>query len=250
MNNWKDILDQTEQGKLRAAFKDSTDKQWKVNPEVKLAILEAFKMGELAPFENYYTDNKNLFPQTFSMDRKVRMVPRGSSVRRGTYIAPGVIIMPPTFVNIGCYIGSGTMLDSHSLVGSCAQIGKNVHLSASAQIGGVLEPIGQTPVIIEDNVFIGAGAIIVEEVQIQEAAVIAPGVVLSKGIPVYDSPNKRLLAKGEPIPQRAVVISGSRPIGNNRPWALEQGLSMNCAIIIKYRDQHSNAHLELEDCLR
>jgi 2,3,4,5-tetrahydropyridine-2-carboxylate N-succinyltransferase len=140
------------------------------------------------------------------------------------------------------------MVDSHALVGSCAQIGKNVHLSAGVQIGGVLEPVGQTPVVIEDNAFIGAGAVIVEGVQVSEGAVIAPGTILSRGVPVYDCVNQRVLEIGEPIPPYAVVVTGSRPATN--AWAKDQGLSMRCAMIIKYKDAKTSAALELESLLR
>jgi len=156
--------------------------------------------------------------------------------------------MPPAYVNIGAYVASGTMIDSHALVGSCAQIGKNVHLSAGVQIGGVLEPVGLSPVVIEDDCFVGAGSVIVEGILVKRGAVIAPGVTLSKSVPVYDCVNEVLLGKGAPIPERAVVVPGTRPISSK--WGGEQGLSISCPIIIKYRDEGSDASLELEDALR
>jgi 2,3,4,5-tetrahydropyridine-2-carboxylate N-succinyltransferase len=189
-------------------------------------------------------------PQTFNVERGIRLVPGGTSVRRGSYIAKGVIIMPPSYVNVGAYVDEGTMIDSHVLIGSCAQIGKKVHLSTAVQIGGVLEPIGAAPVIIEDEAFIGAGAIIVEGIQVKRRAVIAPGVILSKGIPVYDLVNKRILAKGEPIPENAIVVPGNRPVRSDNTWAQELGLTLQCAIIVKYRDEKSEASLVLEDFLR
>jgi 2,3,4,5-tetrahydropyridine-2-carboxylate N-succinyltransferase len=158
--------------------------------------------------------------------------------------------MPPSYINVGAYIGEGSMVDSHVLVGSCAQIGKKVHLSTAVQIGGVLEPIGAAPVIIEDEAFIGAGAIIVEGIQVKRRAVIAPGVILSKGIPVYDLVHNRVLEKSEPIPENAIVVPGNRPVKADNTWAAELGLTLQCAIIVKYRDEKSEASLILEDFLR
>lgn len=245
--NWEDTLTQLEAGTLRAAEPKNGD--WVVNTEVKQGILEAFKAGQLIA-ENGFVDKHNLMPQTFGPERGIRLVPGGSSVRRGSYVAKGVIIMPPAYINIGAYVDEGTMVDSHALVGSCAQIGKNVHLSAGVQIGGVLEPIGLAPVIIEDNAFIGAGSIIVEGIRVQTGAVIAPGTILSKGIPVYDTVNERLLDKGEAIPANAVVIPGNRPLRSELKWANDLGLTAQCAVIIKYRDASSNQSLELENILR
>lgn len=250
--NWQEALDQLEKGFIRSAIK--VDGMWVAQKEVKEAILAAFKAGELKEFTSHhypgFVDKHNIGPRSFTVEDKVRLVPGGSSVRRGSYVAEGVIIMPPAYINVGAYIDSGTMVDSHALVGSCAQIGKNVHLSAGVQIGGVLEPIGQTPVVIEDNAFIGAGAVIVEGVQVSEGAVIAPGVVLSKGIPVYDCVNERILAPGEPIPAHAVVVTGNRPVSQSLPWAQEMGLTLRCAMIIKYKDAKTSAALELESVLR
>lgn len=252
MTDWKKVLDSLENGTLRSAQK--VDGKWQANVEVKTAILEAFKAGELKEFgdENFhgFVDKHNLAPRIFSPSDKIRMVPGGSSVRRGSFVAKGVIIMPPAYINIGAYVDEGTMVDSHVLVGSCAQIGKNVHLSAGVQIGGVLEPIGLAPVVIEDNCFIGAGAVIVEGIQVLEGAVIAPGVYLSKSIPVYDCVNERILDPQSPIPANAVVVPGSRPASEKLPWARKLGLQMNCALIIKYKDSKTSASLELEQFLR
>lgn len=245
--NWEEALNGLEDGSLRAANK--IDGKWQANTEVKSLILEAFKAGELVE-ENGFVDKHNLMPQKFTPSRGIRLVPGGSSVRRGSYVAKGVIIMPPAYINIGAYVDEGTMVDSHALVGSCAQIGKNVHLSAGVQIGGVLEPIGQAPVIIEDNAFIGAGSVIVEGIQVLERAVIAPGVILSKGVPVFDCVNERMLERGEAIPAGAVVVPGTRPVNDKLSWAKSQGIQMNCALIIKYRDEKSDASLELESFLR
>jgi 2,3,4,5-tetrahydropyridine-2-carboxylate N-succinyltransferase len=156
--------------------------------------------------------------------------------------------MPPAYVNVGAYVDEGSMIDSHALVGSCAQIGKNVHLSAGVQIGGVLEPVGMNPVIIEDDCFIGAGVVIVEGILVRTKAVIAPGVTLSKSIPVYDAVNEEVRERGSEIPEGAVVIPGTRPMKGE--WAEKEGLSMACPIIVKYRDEGSNASLELEEALR
>jgi 2,3,4,5-tetrahydropyridine-2-carboxylate N-succinyltransferase len=245
--NWQETLDLLEKGLVRSAIKENG--KWIAQTQVKEAILAAFKAGELAEFPGGFVDKHNLPARQFKVEDKIRMVPGGSSVRRGAYVASGVIIMPPAYINVGAYVDSGTMVDSHALVGSCAQIGKNVHLSAGVQIGGVLEPIGQTPVVIEDNAFIGAGAVIVEGIQVSEGAVIAPGVKLSKGIPVYDCVNNRILSPGEPIPANAVVVPGTRPFSNNK-WAQEQNLQLQCALIIKYKDAKTAASLTLEDVLR
>ena len=175
--NWKNILSQLESGELRSAEKK--DGQWVTNVDVKKGILEAFKEGKLTQL-GPFVDKHNLEARTFTPENKIRLVPGGGSVRAGSYVAPGVIIMPPSYINIGAHVDEGSMVDSHVLIGSCAQIGKNVHLSAGVQIGGVLEPIGLSPVIIEDNAFIGAGSVVVEGIRVSQRAVIAPGVTLSK----------------------------------------------------------------------
>lgn len=247
MTTWEKTLNDLEAGLVRSA--QLVNGVWVANTEIKAQILEAFKAGVLKE-ENGFVDKHNLMPQTFNVERGIRIVPGGTSVRRGSYIAKGVIIMPPSYVNVGAYVDEGTMIDSHVLIGSCAQIGKKVHLSTAVQIGGVLEPIGASPVIIEDEAFIGAGAIIVEGIQVKRRAVIAPGVILSKGIPVYDLINNRILAKGEPIPENAIVVPGNRPVKSDNTWASELGLTLQCAIIVKYRDEKSEASLVLEDFLR
>lgn len=247
LSNWEQNLLNLENGSVRSA--NFIDGKWIANTEIKQLILEAFKAGTLKA-ENGFVDKHTLMPQSFNVERGIRVVPGGTSVRRGAYIAKGVIIMPPSYINVGAFVDEGTMVDSHVLVGSCAQIGKRVHLSTAVQIGGVLEPIGASPVVIEDDCFIGAGAIIVEGVVVKSKAVIAPGVVLSKGIPVYDIVNNRVLDKGEPIPSGAVVVPGNRPVSQNNEWAQKMGLSLKCAIIVKYRDEKSEASLILEDYLR
>lgn len=245
----EEILDQLEDGEIRAA--NLVDGKWEANVEAKEAILAAFKNGENTSYEGIYegfVDKHNIPPRYFEPEDGVRLVPGGSSVRRGAYVAPGVIIMPPAYINIGAFVDEGSMVDSHALVGSCAQIGKNVHLSAGVQIGGVLEPVGMSPVVIEDNCFIGAGAVIVEGIVVRERAVIAPGVTISKSIPVYDAVKQEIRERGSEIPVGAVVIPGTRPMKGE--WAEKEGLSMACPIIVKYRDEDSDASLELEDALR
>ena len=245
--NWSELIQQLEAGTVRAATQDENG-QWHANVEVKKGILDVFKNGNNIEFPGGFVDKHNLAVRGFSAEDGVRMVPGGSSVRPGAYVSKGTIIMPPSYINIGAYVDSGTMVDSHVLVGSCAQVGKNVHLSAAVQLGGVLEPIGASPVVIENDAFIGAGCVIVEGVVVKKGAVLAPGVRLSATIPVYDCVNERQLERGEPIPEYAIVVPGSRPASS--AWGRSQGLSMSCALIVKYRDAQSNASLALEEVLR
>lgn len=245
--SWEKVLNDLEAGRVRSA--EFINGKWVANTEVKQMILEAFKAGSLKE-ENGFIDKHNLMPQSFRLEQGIRIVPGGTSVRRGAHVAKGVIIMPPSYINVGAFVDEGTMVDSHVLVGSCAQIGKRVHLSAAVQIGGVLEPVGAAPVIIEDEAFIGAGAVIVEGIVVKKRAVIAPGVILSKGIPIYDIVNGRILEKGEPIPEGAVVVAGNRPVKSDNTWGAALGLTMQCAIIVKYRDEKSETSLVLEDFLR
>lgn len=246
--SWQEILHLLESGSTRAAFKE--DDRWHPNPTVKEIILEAFKAGELSRMKAGYIDKHNLTPRVFELSDGVRIVPFGSTVRRGAYIAKNVIIMPPSYINIGAYVDEGTLIDSHVLVGSCAQIGRNVHLSAGVKIGGVLEPINSLPVIIEDQAFIGAGCVIVEGVQVSKRAVLAPGVVLSRSVPVYDVVHSRLLSTNEPIPENAIVVPGNRKLSTETEFVTKHGLHLACAIIVKYRDPKSDAALALEDALR
>lgn len=247
--NYEKVLDKLETGELRAA--EPQGDGWEANVEVKEAILESFSAGENTEYSGIYdgfVDKHNLPPQKFKHEQNVRLVPGGSSVRRGAFVASNVIIMPPAYINVGGYVDEGSMIDSHALVGSCAQVGKNVHLSAGVQLGGVLEPVGLSPVVIEDDCFVGAGSVIVEGMLVKEGAVIAPGVTLSKSVPVYDCVQEQLLGKGADIPERAVVVPGTRPMSGD--WAQQQGLSVECPMIVKYRDASSDASLELEDALR
>src|SRR5690625_751349 len=211
---WQETIDALEKGTLRAAT--HTGDHWVADEKVKAEILSAFKAGKLAGYSGIYygfVDKDNLPARYFEPVEGVRLVPGGSAVRRGAYIAEGVVIMPPSYINTGAYIGAGSMIDSRVLVGFCAQIGKHVHLSAGVQIGGVLEPVGMNPVIIEDDCFLGAGSVVVEGVLVKSGAVIAPGVILSKSIPVYDCVREVILGKGAAIPAGAVVIPGTRPAG-------------------------------------
>lgn len=245
---WLEVLDALERGELRAAS-PTEDGNWEVNLEVKTAILEAFREGQMVEGPGF-VDKHNLLPQNFTRSQGVRLVPGGSAIRRGAHVAPGVIVMPPSYVNIGAFVDEGTMVDSHVLVGSCAQVGKRVHLSAAVQLGGVLEPIGQNPVIIEDDAFLGAGVIVVEGIRVGRRAVLAPGVNLTKSIPVFDAVNEKELTPGSDIPEGAVVVPGVRPISSKLEWARERGLMLSAPIIVKYRDEKSDASLVLEEALR
>ena len=241
-------------GAIRAAEK--RDGKWQVNQWVKQGILLGFRLGDMVEYsinEHFRFFDKSTYPlKKFSLDDGVRQVPGGSAIRDGAFVASGVVIMPPAYINVGAYVDSGSMVDSHALVGSCAQIGKRVHLSAAAQIGGVLEPIGSMPVIIEDNVLIGGNCGIYDGTQVSENAVIGAGTVLTGSTPVFDLPNGTVLRKSASgplvIPPGAVVVQGSRAI--DHPFAQEHNLSLSTPIIIKYRDEKTSAATALEDFLR
>src|ERR1700758_1253646 len=240
------------QGKVRAAEKK--DGRWVVNAWVKQGILLGFRLGELAEMGNGLSFvDKDTFPaRRFSVADRVPVVPGGSSVREGSYGAPAVICMPPMFINVGAYVDEGTMVDSHALVGSCAQIGKRVHLSAAAQIGGVLEPVNAAPVIIEDDVLVGGNCGVYEGTLVRARAVLAAGTILTRGTPVYDVANGTVLraTADSPliIPEDAVVVPGSRAIQKGR--AAEWGLSVYTPVIVKYRDDKTELSTALEDLLR
>ena len=242
------------QGKVRAAEK--TDGTWRVNHWVKRGILLGFRMGRI---ENFSINNQFRFYDKHTYPLKqltaadgVRIVPGGSSLRDGCYIARGVTCMPPMYVNVGAFVDEGTMIDSHALVGSCAQVGKRVHISAAAQVGGVLEPIGQMPVIIEDDVLVGGNCGVYEGAIIRERAVLAPGTIITGGTPVYDLTRDEFYRKTEAgpleIPAGAVVVPGSRAITKGK--GEELGLSIYTPIIVKYRDEKTDASVRLEDFLR
>src|SRR5689334_1729088 len=242
-------------GEVRAAERDA-EGTWRVNSWVKRGILLGFRMGTLvemsaSPSLRFF--DKDTYPvRTTSVSENIRIVPGGSSVRDGAYLAPGVVCMPPMYVNAGAYVDEGTMIDSHALVGSCAQVGKRVHLSAAAQIGGVLEPVGAVPVIIEDDVLVGGNCGVYEGTIVREKAILASGTILTGSTPVYD------LVKGEvyqrtsdgplEIPAGAVVVPGARAVTTER-WR-DWGLSLYAAIIVKYRDEKTDTAVRLEDYLR
>ncbi len=250
-----ELRDALTRGTVRAAEPDAGQPLgWRVNAWVKRGILLGFRIGRL---EESGTDlsfvDKNTFPaQRFTISNKVRVVPGGSSVRSGAYLAPGVVCMPPMYVNVGAYVDTGTMIDSHALVGSCAQIGRNVHLSAAAQIGGVLEPVNASPVILEDDVLVGGNCGVYEGTLVRKRAVLGAGVILTRATPVYDIVRGEILRATESaplvIPQDAVVVAGARAIARGR--AAEWGLSLYTPVIVKYRDEKTELSLELEDLLR
>jgi 2,3,4,5-tetrahydropyridine-2-carboxylate N-succinyltransferase len=245
-----------EAGELRAAEPDDSALGWRVNAWIKRGILLGFRVGRLVEAGGghglSFVDKDTYPARRFTPRDCVRLVPGGSSVRAGAFVSRGVVIMPPAYINVGAFVGEGTMVDSHALVGSCAQIGKRVHLSAAAQIGGVLEPVNATPVIIEDDVLVGGNTGVYEGTVVRKRAVLAAGTVLTRGTPVYD------LVRGEVykataemplvIPEGAVVVPGSRAV--NKGKGLEWGLSISAPVIVKYRDEKTELSLVLEDLLR
>ncbi|HJP01585.1 MAG TPA: 2,3,4,5-tetrahydropyridine-2,6-dicarboxylate N-succinyltransferase [Planctomycetota bacterium] len=260
------LLDALESGELRVASPDG-EGGWTVHAWIKLAILDLFResditgmgieldwSGERTPSEREapFRDKRPLRVRRFSDRDEVRLVPGGSAVRRGAHLGCGVVCMPPMYVNVGAFVGARTMIDSHALIGSCAQIGEGVHVSAGAQIGGVLEPPGARPVIVEDGAFVGGNAGLFEGVLVGREAVIAAGVVLSATTPVFDLVGERTLrgTRAEPlvIPPRSVVVPGSRPAGGE--WAEARDLQQACGLIVKMRDEGTAAATALEGALR
>ncbi|MBL0890722.1 MAG: 2,3,4,5-tetrahydropyridine-2,6-dicarboxylate N-succinyltransferase [Gemmatimonadaceae bacterium] len=244
-----------ERGDIRAARRDA-DGNWHAVPWVKRAILLGFRLGKVsempgpAPFS--FLD-KHTFPtREFRVENQVRIVPGGSTVRRGAYLAPNVVCMPPMYINVGAYVGRGTMVDSHALVGSCAQIGERVHLSAAAQIGGVLEPVNAAPVVIEDDVVVGGNCGGYEGTVVRARAVLGAGVILTRGTPVYDLVRETVhrATADQPliIPEGAVVVPGARRVSS--PFGEAQGLSLQTPVIVKYRDDKTDAATALEAWLR
>jgi 2,3,4,5-tetrahydropyridine-2,6-dicarboxylate N-succinyltransferase len=243
-------------GEIRSAEKDANG-NWNANAWVKQGILLGFRMGKMVEMskttETLQFFDKDTFPlRPMSLDDGVRIVMGGSAVRDGCYVAPGVVVVPPAYINVGAYVDEGTMVDSHALVGSCAQIGKRVHLSAAAQIGGVLEPVNAVPVIIEDDVLVGGNTGVYEGTIVRERAVLASGVILTRSTPVFDLPNERIIKSGGDrpleIPAGAVVVQGSRAVTNQ--FGKENGLSIYCPVIVKYRDEKTDTATKLEDYLR
>jgi 2,3,4,5-tetrahydropyridine-2,6-dicarboxylate N-succinyltransferase len=242
-------------GEVRAAEPDpSSSTGWRVNTWVKQGILLGFRVGDIADMSAGlpFYDKDTMPLKRFRADAGVRIVPGGSSIRDGAYVAKGVICMPPMFINIGAYVDEGTLVDSHALVGSCAQVGKRVHLSAGAQIGGVIEPVGALPVVVEDEVLVGGNTGIYEGAMIKARAVIAAGTVLTGSTPVYDLPQGRIIkpGPGQPlvVPPGAVVVPGARAVtvGAGRDWAL----SLATPVIVKYRDDRTDTRTELEAWIR
>jgi len=242
-------------GDIRAARRDDNG-QWVVNPRVKEGILLGFRIGRITDMDaGLPFSDRDTWPlqRPDTTARNIRIVPGGSSIRSGAHLEPGVTIMPPAYINVGAWVGEGTMVDSHALVGSCAQVGRRVHLSAAAQLGGVLEPIGMRPVIIEDDVLIGGGVGVYEGTLVRERAVLGAGVILTGSTPVYDLVRETIYrATAEQpleIPAGAVVVAGSRPLIGS-PWAQQLGLQLQCPIIVKYRDEKTDLRAALEGDLR
>src|SRR5256885_9276055 len=253
-NVFLDFREQLTHGKIRAAEK--INGEWRVNIWVKQGILLGFRIGELtetgAAAGLSFVD-KDTFPaRRITINDRVRLVPGGSSVREGAYVAPSVICMPPMFINVGAYVDEGTMVDSHALVGSCAQVGKRVHLSAGAQIGGVLEPINAEPVVIEDDVLIGGNCGVYEGAWVRARAVLGSGTILTRSTPIYDivrghiyraTPDSPLV-----VPENAVVVPGARSVRHGK--AAEWNIALYTPVIVKYRDEKTDRSLELEELLR
>lgn len=253
---YEDFKTALRRGEIRSAEKDA-DGTWHANAWVKQGILLGFRMGKMVEMsktnETFRFFDKDTFPlRPMSLEDGVRIVIGGSAIRDGSYVAPSVVVVPPAYINVGAYVDEGTMVDSHALVGSCAQVGKRVHLSAAAQIGGVLEPVNATPVVIEDDVLVGGNTGVYEGTIVRERAVLASGVILTRSTPVFDLPNERIIKAGEgnslEIPAGAVVVQGSRAVTNN--FGKQNGLSIYCPVIVKYRDEKTDAATLLEDYLR
>jgi 2,3,4,5-tetrahydropyridine-2-carboxylate N-succinyltransferase len=253
------LFDALENGDLRAAFRDDRGR-WSAVPWVKRGILLGFRVSDVVDMPRGDFDaaplifvDKELFPpQRFKKIHGVRVVPGGSSIRRGAYVASGVVCMPPMYVNVGAWVGTGTMVDSHALVGSCAQVGERVHISAAAQIGGVLEPVNASPVVVEDDALVGGNCGVYEGTIVRKRAVLAAGVILTRGTPVYDLVKERVI-KGSAdtpleIPEDAVVVPGARAVSSG--WGAEHKLSLQTPVIVKYRDEKTDVATALEAWLR
>ncbi len=254
LEKFYEVLDALEKGELRVAEK--VDGAWKVNTWVKEVILAGFRLGAITDMSQgqFPFFDKNTYPvRPFKADDGVRIVPGGTSIRRGAFLAPGTIVMPPSYVNVGAYVDKGTMVDSHVTIGSCAQVGKNIHISAATQIGGVLEPAGALPTIIEDGAFVGGNCGIYEGTIVQEGAVIASGVIITSSTAIFDATRGDFVPRNADgrvvVPRGAVVVSGSKPIiREGKP--LESGVQLYCPVIVKYRDEKTAGSVHLEDLLR
>ncbi len=242
------LLQKLEAGEVRAA-EMGPDGIWKAVAWVKAAILAGFRSTVLTPlpFGGFTNFDKSAYPpRQLSLVNGIRQVPLGATIRRGAFVARGVIVMPPSYINVGAYVGEGTLVDSHALVGSCAQIGARVHLSAAAQVGGVLEPSGAVPVVVEDDAFVGGLVGLFEGIVVRKRAVLAPGVTLTASTVIYDLVNGRELKRE--VPEGAVVVPGTRPASGD--FAKSRGLSVNAPLIVKYRDAKTDAVTALEGSLR
>jgi 2,3,4,5-tetrahydropyridine-2-carboxylate N-succinyltransferase len=255
---FREFKDAVNRGEVRAAEPDAASSTgWRVNAWVKKALLLGFRMGAIQdmsvhPRAQPFFDKSTYPLRKMSASDGIRVVPGGSSIRDACHIARGVICMPPMFVNVGAYVGENTMIDSHALVGSCAQIGRNCHISAAAQIGGVLEPVGALPVIIEDDVLVGGNSGVYEGTIVKRRAVLGTGTILNRSIPVYDLVREKIYTATETepliIPEAAIVVPGSRAV--THPLGAKWGLSLQAAVIVKYRDAKTDARVQLEDLLR
>lgn len=256
--SFQEFKDALNSGDVRAAEPDARARNgWRVNAWVKKGILLGFRMGTIVEMGPYPTAqpflDKSTYPvKTIHRDEGVRLVPGGSSIRDGCFVGRGVVCMPPMFINVGAYVDDGTMVDSHALVGSCAQVGKNCHLSAAAQIGGVIEPVGAMPVIIEDEVMIGGNCGVYEGTIVKNRAVLGTGTILNRSTPVYDLVRDAVYSATDDdplvIPEQAIVVPGAREV--KHPAGAKWGLSLYTAVIVKYRDEKTDARVRLEEFLR
>lgn len=253
LERFNEVLAALETGELRVAEK--TGGEWKVNTWVKEVILAGFRLGKITDMSagQFPFFDKDTYPvRGFRQEDGVRIVPGGTSIRRGAYLAPGAIVMPPSYINVGAYVGEGTMVDSHVTIGSCAQVGCHIHISAATQIGGVLEPAGAMPTIIEDGAFVGGNCGIYEGTIVREQAVIASGVIITASTALYDATTGEFVPRNADgrvvVPCGAVVVSGSRPV-SKVPGA-GSGVSLYCPVIVKYRDDKTSGSVSLEELLR
>ena len=254
LQEFNEVIEALEKGELRVAQK--VDGVWQVNRHVKEVILAGFKLGAIRDMSEgqFSFLDKDTYPvRKFSEADGVRIVPGGSSIRRGAYLAKGTIVMPPSYINVGAFVDEGTMVDSHVTIGSCAQIGKRIHISAATQIGGVLEPAGALPTIIEDGAFVGGNCGIYEGTIVEEGAVIASGVIITASTAIFDATKGSFVPRNADgrvvVPRGAVVVSGSKPIlRDGKP--LESGVQLYCPVIVKYRDEKTAGSVHLEDLLR
>ena len=253
MEKFEEVIRGLEKGEIRVAEKKGNE--WIVNKWVKEVILSGFRFGTICDMSEgqFSFFDKNTYPvRSFSAEDGVRIVPGGTSIRRGAFVAGGAIVMPPSYINVGAYVDEGTMVDSHVTIGSCAQIGKHIHISAATQIGGVLEPAGAMPTIIEDGAFVGGNCGIYEGTIVQEGAVIASGVIITSSTAIFDATTGEFVPRNADgrvvVPRGAVVVSGSRPVRHG--VSAGSGVSLYCPVIVKYRDEKTSGSVTLEDMLR